>query len=290
MDTHLKARNLLVNYLSYSTKIKGLSVDKIEILHMECCDAIIYNLRTIIKTNKSSEECFRINEQPRQSSYPSHVNSSSKTYPCEFSTYNLSSVKNKTCYKCHGSKYLTREYCHLNDEIDSTDKPAFSYINSETGEILHENRSKKSIHHDSCKVTCNVCDGTGKLNQFKKIILVEDCLYDVRVKCNQKEVPLKNILKNKGNLIVDQTSKKLSAITTFPDDEVFDISDDLLKRHETRLKNSINWELVNQTHQLIVIPISKFTAKYKQKTIDFYIFTDTNDIYLNKKNPACSLL
>ena len=44
--------------------------------------------------------------------------------------------------------------------------------------------------------------------------------------------------------------KKLDAISTFPDDEIFDISNDLLKRHEARLKNMPSWELVNQVNYL----------------------------------------
>jgi hypothetical protein len=57
---------------------------------------------------------------------------------------------------------------------------------------------------------CNVCNGSGKLNEFKRNTLVEDCIYDVRVKCSHNDVPLKCILKNKGNLIVSQTKKKVS--------------------------------------------------------------------------------
>ena len=54
---------------------------------------------------------------------------------------------------------------------------------------------------------CNVCNGNGKLNRFTRDTLIEDCIYDVRVKCSHKSVPLKSILKNKGNLIPPQRVK-----------------------------------------------------------------------------------
>ena len=57
-------------------------------------------------------------------------------------------------------------------------------------------------------IICKVCQGTGKLKFLKKNTSLEDCIYDVRIKCKQKSIPLKNILKNKGNLIINQTNNK----------------------------------------------------------------------------------
>ena len=126
--------------------------------------------------------------------------------------------------------------------------------------MLRSNNQR--AENNVCKnVVCNVCHGHGKLNQFKRQTVVEDCIYDVRVKCNHKALPLKCILKNKGNLIVNQTNKKLSAISTFPDDEIFEISDDLLKRHETRLRNSPGWELVNQVNNMPMLKLRQKRSK-----------------------------
>lgn len=286
MDSNLKAKTLLASYLNTYSKANILNENKIEILNMETCDALIYNLRTIIKTNKTSDEYFNLNETPSHDNLYS-ASSFNKTYPIEVHTYNLASSKLRDCYKCNGLKYLSKEnetFGFNNERNVST----HGVINSETGEYIHYNA--RNTANGSYRMKCNLCNGNGKLNRFKRDTLVEDCIYDVRVKCTHKSVPLKSIIKNKGNLIVNQTKKKLSPISSFPDDEIFEFSNDLLKRHEARLRNLPEWEVVNQTHQLIAIPITSYTAKYKQKIIQFYIFTETNDIFVNKKNHECSLL
>jgi hypothetical protein len=83
-DPHLKVKKILANYMSNCSKMSSWTENKFEITNVEICDAIIvkiilkiclnnkyfnlfftlfkkYNLRTIIKTNRSSEEYFNLN-------------------------------------------------------------------------------------------------------------------------------------------------------------------------------------------------------------------------------------
>ena len=59
-------------------------------------------------------------------------------------------------------------------------------------------------------IICSTCKGNGSLRLYRKKTFVEDCIYDVSVKCKEKSIPLSIILKSKGSLIVDETNNKVN--------------------------------------------------------------------------------
>ncbi len=76
---------------------------------------------------------------------------------------------------------------------------------------------------------------------------------------------------------------KLSAINNFPDAEIFEISNDLLKRHDARLKNIPNWELVNQVYHVVLFYIEFFQFKfYFLKNLDPSANSYTNIVLHSK--------
>lgn len=55
---------------------------------------------------------------------------------------------------------------------------------------------------------CNLCNGSGKLKKYKRKTLVQDCIYDVWVKCKDKVIPLKQLLQSRGNVIIKESDNK----------------------------------------------------------------------------------
>jgi len=98
-------------------------------------------------------------------------------------------------------------------------------------------------------------------------------------------IPTNNIekFKNCTKPINIKLYLKLSAINNFPDAEIFEISNDLLKRHDARLKNISNWELVNQVYHVILFYIEFFQFKfYFLKNLDPSANSYTNIVLHSK--------
>lgn len=57
---------------------------------------------------------------------------------------------------------------------------------------------------------CGLCNGAGKLNKHKRETRVQDCIYDIWIKCKEKSIPLKVLLDSIGSLILKQTDKNVN--------------------------------------------------------------------------------
>ncbi len=74
----------------------------------------------------------------------------------------------------------------------------------------------KWIRNENCtkcnnklSIVCSTCKGNGGLKLFNKKTSIEDCIYDVSIKCKEKSIPLSIILKSKGSLIVNEHNFKV---------------------------------------------------------------------------------
>lgn len=97
-------------------------------------------------------------------------------------------------------------------------------------------------------IQCHSCKGFGQLKYLKYKATVKKCIDDVIINCKDDSIPLKVILKSKGTIIVNETKSKLNAISSYPDDVVYQSCKDLLRKHDDKVEKSTDWQLVNQVN------------------------------------------
>lgn len=286
-----KAKELILNHLKHSGSMDS-SKEKLKVVIDEIafCDAIIYNLRSIVRSECSEDIYFPSNEMPSSSSSSS---SQGELYPKEVNAFTRLSTGSIKCHNCLGSKSWPcidckskyQEYCEKCTTNPFNIKCDYCY-------------NKKLMSIESCSkcqnklsIICSTCKGIGELRLYNRKTSFQDCIYDVSVKCKEKSIPLSIILKSKGSLIVDESGSngKLRPISNFPDSEIYQTSSNFLHRHETKIKNSPNWKLESQHQQLIVIPVAVCTAFYNKKPIHFSITGENHNVHLNDNTTCCSI-
>lgn len=111
--------------------------------------------------------------------------------------------------------------------------------------------------------TCETCNGTGEIDLVDKKdsklgpdlgcgsssckeSKVNDCLYDVFVKCDDAAIPLRILTKSKGTVILNQTCRNVSFVNHFPDLKINMACNDMILRHENRVRENPSMKITRQ--------------------------------------------
>lgn len=86
-----------------------------------------------------------------------------------------------------------------------------------------------------------------------------NCLYDVYVKCDDSAIPLRILTKSKGTIVFNQTSKNVSFVNHFPDVQVNMACNDMILRHENRIRENPHMKITHQVTKILTFLFGRFT-------------------------------
>lgn len=264
-------KKLLFDHLN---KTKKISMDQLTIIHSEQFDAILYGLKSTVKIEVEKSTYFSIDSNQR------------------FLNEEQLESDLKSCFNCEGKKYLFCEECNYLTPEQFTKclyhEPTEKCFNCYQ---LFEDLKQKEIC-ESCNnmifIKCTRCKGLGRLKRVKLKQDIKKILDDVIIICKDNSIPFKKLIQSKGILLVEESMKKLNPISNYPDQNVHEKCKQLLINHNEKIKCSNSWELINQSHQLVAIPITFCKARLKKEIISFYVIGEDSEIYLPEKK-FCSI-
>ncbi|CAF0710192.1 unnamed protein product [Brachionus calyciflorus] len=273
------AKNLFIENLKRINSKKKIN-NLVNVTKVNDYDALIYSLTSMIESEKFDEVYFPQGEKmPLNNSYCIKEDTS---YPKE--TYFYTQIDSEiTCFSCNGrnQRRLRKNFSctDCNECSNLYERCDFCVMNLENTHLgnLEEN-------------TCSLCNGKGKLKKYKRTTTAQDYLYDVWIKCPDKDIPLKNLLNAKGISIVKETdSKILKPIDHFPDEELSQVSSTFILSHKEKVQKKKIYKLINQTHQLTSVSVACFNANFqnKKRPVKFYIMGGSSIIFIPHENDQC---
>ena len=75
---------------------------------------------------------------------------------------------------------------------------------------LSGSNCKKCKEINLSNSSCLICQGSGKLKSYLKIVVIEDCLRDVWIKCAEETIPLRVLSNCQGHMVINETCKIVS--------------------------------------------------------------------------------
>lgn len=113
--------------------------------------------------------------------------------------------------------------------------------------------------------------------------LQNESIVDDFIKIKNTDIPLRELLMSRGEIIFEENGNKLQPITHFPDYEINDKSKNLLKLHEDKVKQiPLHNREQFQYQQIRIINIYHCKVLNNRKIFEFYIIGKGNRIYMPK--------
>lgn len=278
-----RAKQLLINHYAKQSK-SSLSSDArkqhtlnkhLRIINKERFDAVLYSLKTILKKVEDTEIYIDLTTRIRP----------------QISNDESDSISHKECHQCNGKKIIKCITCKNLYSLNC------HFCDNDFLQPCNHCHNSTFTYNDKCKtchnkrfVLCDLCKGCGEIICYKGRQTVTEPIEDFIISCKDSSIPFMVLCKSKGTVLVNQTKKRLEAINHYPDDTVHKNCKDLLKRHEMKLRHSPSWDLVNQNHKLVAIPIVSYTALCKEKQVKFMLIGENLDVYIPKPpRSPCSI-
>jgi hypothetical protein len=89
------------------------------------------------------------------------------------------------------------------------------------------------------------------------------------------------IEKSEGQIVFNEHSKIVSPVTDFPDAAVITATEGLNDKHRFQHENECE-KILEQRHQIKVIPIAMIDWEYKKKSGKFYVYGKEHRIFFPK--------
>ncbi|XP_041109851.1 protein SSUH2 homolog [Polyodon spathula] len=170
------------------------------------------------------------------------------------------------CKTCHASSKVRCQFCHGSGK--SLNKKNCWACN---GERLVACATCMALG----RVCCEMCLGKGKVCYYKELRVEYKrnvCDY-VHMKAN---IPRQLVPWAPGDVLYDSTAESVQALTTFPEEEVNKVSQELLRHASTAWPDC---QIIQQRHILKSIPINHILYQWKNTSGSFFVYGSSNYVY-----------
>ncbi|XP_054640630.1 protein SSUH2 homolog [Dunckerocampus dactyliophorus] len=182
------------------------------------------------------------------------------------------------CVSCRGRGMKRCTFCHGNARAHN------KHCTS-----CHGRGRKRCIScHGHGSRTCGVCHGCQNLLHFIQLTVtwknnVADFIPD-----RQPDFPDKKFEKVTGDAFFVDESLLVYPIQGFPDQEICDISRQLINEHLSRL--SATSRILQQRQTVELVPLTHAFCSYGGKDFSFFVYGVENKVFTSKYPSACAIL
>ncbi|XP_077981874.1 protein SSUH2 homolog [Glandiceps talaboti] len=192
-----------------------------------------------------------------------------------------------TCVKCNGSKRTMCKGCHGCGMLDGN-RPCVRCLGKGTKKCLTCGGADTSVICPICKGRKKVLSHTVVHVKFRQIIS------DYVIDSAKSEIPKSKLYKARGNKLIDETSQRVSPVTTNPDSRINLKSQQLVTAHQ-QMAEQQRMFIHQQTHCLQILPITEVHWSWESKANRFWVYGEDHKVYFpsypqNHCFGVCSLL
>ncbi|KAM8914395.1 protein SSUH2 homolog isoform 1-T1 [Spinachia spinachia] len=195
----------------------------------------------------------------------------------------------KLCHKCHGCGRTRCGHCLGRGQKRCTFCHGNGRSRNNRCTSCHgRGRKRCTFCQGHGHNTCSVCHGSRNLLHFILLTVTWKNNISDHIPDRQPDFPDKKFEKVTGDPFFVDESVLVYAIQGFPDQEICDVSRNLINEHLHRFSSTSR--ILQQRQTIELVPLTHALYNYNGKESGFFVFGVENEVYVSKYPSACSIL
>lgn len=272
-ETEVKAA--LIDFVSKNRCLSSKSIEEISIRGIEMKNSFLYTIRTFVEIRETNWKNVPYSGEVIDDTKNGEIPGTWEVVvpkPNPFKNFKEKFVvphseKVEDCLSCGGFENMICLFCRSSGRHS---------LYSRNNSLSHW---QKCIHcNGTGRPMCISCLGGQKIKWFLQL-KVEGKI-DIKKRVINKTVGLPDKLVEKavGDLIFRKSRKRVDPINNFPDATVEQASIDLINLNKKEFENETS-KIIEQKHELKLVPVAVVKYEYKNKTGNFYVYGSEQLIY-----------